>query len=264
MRENECVGLVNKVLYDLGSEHVEGVNAISGERCNRRIPTSTPTACCARATRRTSTSCTATWATARATTARSRSASASPALVDAYKRCRYYPRRGDRDDPARRHHRRGVSRVAEGAGVRLPRRGGRVRAPVRPRRRAVDLGEADLQPAGLARPSRGDRGGHGVRARDLLARHRRLVGGADRGAAGGHRRRLRGHHALPGRGPDDRRQATTTRSADRCRSSARSPPSATRCSTTTRSRRRRRTAVRPATWAQGFRCTRAPATASPP
>src|ERR671923_525024 len=26
MRENECVGLVNKVLYDLGSEHVEGVN----------------------------------------------------------------------------------------------------------------------------------------------------------------------------------------------------------------------------------------------
>jgi Xaa-Pro aminopeptidase len=34
VRENECVGLVNKVLYDLGSEHVEGVNAISGERCN--------------------------------------------------------------------------------------------------------------------------------------------------------------------------------------------------------------------------------------
>jgi Xaa-Pro aminopeptidase len=34
MKENECVGLVNKVLYDLGSEFVEGVNAISGERCN--------------------------------------------------------------------------------------------------------------------------------------------------------------------------------------------------------------------------------------
>ena len=34
IRENECVGLVNKVLYDLGSEFVEGVNAISGERCN--------------------------------------------------------------------------------------------------------------------------------------------------------------------------------------------------------------------------------------
>ena len=33
VREKECVGLVAKVLYDLGSEHVEGVNAISGERC---------------------------------------------------------------------------------------------------------------------------------------------------------------------------------------------------------------------------------------
>lgn len=34
VRENETVGLVSKVLYDLGSEHVEGVNAISGERCS--------------------------------------------------------------------------------------------------------------------------------------------------------------------------------------------------------------------------------------
>jgi Xaa-Pro aminopeptidase len=34
MRENDCVALVNRVLYELGSEHVEGVNAISGERCS--------------------------------------------------------------------------------------------------------------------------------------------------------------------------------------------------------------------------------------
>jgi Xaa-Pro aminopeptidase len=34
VRENECVGLVSKVLYELGSEYVEGVNAISGERCS--------------------------------------------------------------------------------------------------------------------------------------------------------------------------------------------------------------------------------------
>ncbi|MER7607732.1 Xaa-Pro peptidase family protein [Nocardioides sp. NPDC127503] len=33
IRENEAVGLVAKTLYDLGSEYVEGVNAISGERC---------------------------------------------------------------------------------------------------------------------------------------------------------------------------------------------------------------------------------------
>lgn len=33
-RENDAVALVSKVLYELGSEHVEGVNAISGERCS--------------------------------------------------------------------------------------------------------------------------------------------------------------------------------------------------------------------------------------
>jgi len=34
VRENQCVGLVAKSLYDQGSEYVEGVNAISGERCS--------------------------------------------------------------------------------------------------------------------------------------------------------------------------------------------------------------------------------------
>jgi Xaa-Pro aminopeptidase len=89
MRENECVGLVNKVLYDMGSEFVEGVNAISGERCNPHPHVYTDRAlrpgdpayfdilhsfmgyrtCYYR-----------TFAIS----------SASKALVDAYKRCRYY------------------------------------------------------------------------------------------------------------------------------------------------------------------------------
>jgi Xaa-Pro aminopeptidase len=89
MRENECVGLVNKVLYDMGSEFVEGVNAISGERCNPHPHVYTDRAlrpgdpayfdilhsfmgyrtCYYR-----------TFAVG----------SASAALVDAYKRCRYY------------------------------------------------------------------------------------------------------------------------------------------------------------------------------
>ena len=34
VRENDGVALVNKVLYELGSEHVEGVNAIGGDRCS--------------------------------------------------------------------------------------------------------------------------------------------------------------------------------------------------------------------------------------
>jgi Xaa-Pro dipeptidase len=34
VRENDCVALVNKRLYEYGSEEVEAVNAISGERCS--------------------------------------------------------------------------------------------------------------------------------------------------------------------------------------------------------------------------------------
>jgi Xaa-Pro dipeptidase len=34
VRENETVALVNHLLYSMGSEEVEGVNAISGERCS--------------------------------------------------------------------------------------------------------------------------------------------------------------------------------------------------------------------------------------
>ena len=34
IRENDCVALVSKLLFELGSEHIEGINAISGERCS--------------------------------------------------------------------------------------------------------------------------------------------------------------------------------------------------------------------------------------
>jgi Xaa-Pro aminopeptidase len=34
VRESECVAEVNRLLYAMGSEHVEGVNAVSGERCS--------------------------------------------------------------------------------------------------------------------------------------------------------------------------------------------------------------------------------------
>ena len=151
-----------------GSEYVEGVNAISGERCSphphvysdRIIRPGDPAffdilhsfngyrTCYYR-----------TFAVG----------SASPAQHDAYKRAREYMDRAialvrpGRDD---RRHRRGL---ADRAGVRLPGRGGRVRPAVRPRRRAVDLGEADLLPAGLARAPGGARGGDVLRPRDLLA-----------------------------------------------------------------------------------------------
>ena len=34
VRENEIVALANKRLYEMGSDQVEAINAISGERCN--------------------------------------------------------------------------------------------------------------------------------------------------------------------------------------------------------------------------------------
>src|SRR5947209_5886070 len=34
VRENDCVAIVSKNLLEAGSEHIEGVNAISGERCS--------------------------------------------------------------------------------------------------------------------------------------------------------------------------------------------------------------------------------------
>ena len=51
----------------------------------------------------------------------------------------------------------------------------------------------------LGRPGRA-RGGDGVRARDVLRRDRRALGGPDRGGGGRDRDGLRRHHALPRRG----------------------------------------------------------------
>ena len=104
MRENECVALVSKRLFELGSEHIEGINAISGERCSphphvftdRMLRPGDPAyfdilhayngyrTCYYR-----------TFAVG----------SASRALVDAYKRCRDILDQGDRDGPPGRRRR---------------------------------------------------------------------------------------------------------------------------------------------------------------
>ena len=157
-RENDCVALVNKVLFELGSEHVEGVNAISGERCSPHPHVFTdrmlrpgrprvlrhpprvqrlPHVLLPHVRRR-----------LRVARARRR--------VRALPR---HPRPRDLDGAAGRHdggHRRDLPARR---GVRVPRRGGGLRAPVRARRRALDLGEADLQPPRLVRLSGDDRGG---------------------------------------------------------------------------------------------------------
>ena len=141
VRENEAVGLVAKTLYDLGSEYVEGVNAISGERCSphphvfsdRLIRPGDPAffdilhsfngyrTCYYR-----------TFAVG----------SASSAQRDAYTRAREYM---DRAIALVRPGATTADIVAvwpTAAGVRLPRRGGGVRPAVRPRRRACRSGRS--------------------------------------------------------------------------------------------------------------------------
>ena len=171
MRENDAVALVAQGLYEMGSEYVEGVNAISGERCSPH-PHVFSDRVLRPATRSTTTSFTPTWAIAPATTAASRSARRR-ALVDAYKRCRDYL---DASIELIRPGRTTAEVAAvwpKATGVRVPRRGIGVRAADGARHRAGDLGEADDQPPRLARSPARDQAGHGVRARDVLALDRR-------------------------------------------------------------------------------------------
>ena len=206
IRENDCVALVNKVLYEMGSEFVEGVNAISGERCSPHPHVFTDRAlrpgdpayfdilhsymgyrtCYYR-----------TFAVA----------SASRPLIDAYKRCRYYL----------------------DAAIDLIKPGATTAEVVSVWPRAQEFGFPDEEAAFALQFGHGVglsiwekpifsrlvslehpeeiRRGHGVRAGDLLAGERWMVGGSDRGAARRHPRWLRDHHPLPGRGPVDRGQA---------------------------------------------------------
>ena len=77
----------------------------------------------------------------------------------------------------------------------LPERGVVLRPAVRARPRGRPVrGPDDLAPALVPRPGRA-RGGHGVRARDVLPGDRRPIGGADRGGGPRDGRRLRGADA---------------------------------------------------------------------
>ena len=204
VRENDCVAEVNRVLYSMGSEFVEGVNAISGERCSphphnfsdRVLRPGDPVyfdiihsyqgyrTCYYRTLA---------------------IGSASRPIVDAYKRCRYYL------DIAIDAMRPGIT-TADIARL-WP--------------KAEEFGFANEEAAFALQYGHGvglavwekplisrmvsldhpgaHRGGDGDRARDLLAVVRRLERGAHRGAARGDEGRVRGHHALPGRGAARRR-----------------------------------------------------------
>ena len=210
VRENDIVAKANEMLYRLGSDDVEAINAISGERCNPHPHNFTDRlfrpgdqaffdilqsfigyrTCYYR-----------TFNIGRAT----------PVQRDAYKKCREWL------DRAIELIKPGVStdRVASvwpkaedfgfpsemaafglqfghGLGLALHER------PIISRLVSLDTSD-------------GDQDGHGLRARDLLPGGGRLFGGADRGGGRGHRQGLPGHHALPRRGPAHRQRLLTRR-----------------------------------------------------
>jgi hypothetical protein len=177
VRENECVGLVSKVLYDLGSEYVEGVNAISGERCSphphvfsdRILRPGDPAFFDILQLQRIPDLLLRTLAVGGA----SRASACSPGAAV----------RGLRIALVKPGATTGeiIVALAASRGVRLSRRDGRLRATVRSRRGTVDLGEADLPVGWSPSTIRSHRGGNGVRARGPTGSLRRVVGRQDRG-----------------------------------------------------------------------------------
>ena len=196
VRESVLVADVTKFLFDLGSEHVDNINAVSGERCSPH-----PHVFSDRIIR-----------------------PGDQAFFDiihtfiGYKTCYYrtfvvgigsdaqrdaYKQAREWIDASIELMRPGVTtdQVAavwpKARGVRLRQRDGVLRAPVRPQRRPVPPRAADHQPAQLARPPGRAQGGDGHRARDVLSGEGRRVRRPDRGGGRDHRRGAARDHPLP-------------------------------------------------------------------
>ena len=121
VRENEIVALVNQRLYAMGSDQVEAVNAISGERCNPHPHNFTDRLI--RPGDQAFFDIIHSFNGYRTCYYRTfKVGSATASQRDAYTQGAGVDGRLDRHDPARRRHRRGRGRLAEGDGVRLRQR----------------------------------------------------------------------------------------------------------------------------------------------
>ncbi|GMA87007.1 aminopeptidase [Angustibacter aerolatus] len=227
VRENEIVALANKRLYEMGSDQVEAVNAISGERCNPHPHNFTD-----RIIR-----------------------PGDQAFFDiihsfnGYRTCYYRTFAVGSSTPAQRD---AYTKAREWMDVAIqavrPGVGTDEIAALWPK--ATDFGFADeLAAFGLqfghglglglherpiisrlnsmrepVEPGRG----HGLRAGDLLPRRGRLLGRPHRGGGRGDRGRSAGPHPLPRAGP--RRHQPLLRAAEPCRRASTSAPSKPTCS----------------------------------
>ena len=202
-RENEIVALANKRLYEMGSDNVEAINAISGERCSPHPHNFTDRiirpgdqaffdiimsfvgyrTCYYR-----------TFSVGKAT---------SPQRT-AYKKAREWM------DGAIALIKPGVTtdKIArafpKAQDIGFDSEIGGLRPELLPRHRPGPARAADHQPAELVRRSDGARGGDDVRGRDVLPGQRRRLRGADRGGSDRDSGRGPDHHAVPGRRAADR------------------------------------------------------------
>ena len=167
VRESDIVALANKRLYEMGSEHVEAINSIAGERCSphphvfsdRLIrPGDTAYFDIIQAYNGYRTCYYRTFVVGRGDRRAARRVQAGEG-VDRRRHCTRQARdRYGRD-------RRGL---AGGPGVRISRRDGGLRPPVRPRRRALCARTPGDQPPQLPRDADRARGGNVLRTRDVL------------------------------------------------------------------------------------------------
>ena len=196
--EHEIVARAHQLLFEMGSEQVEAVNAVSGDRCNPH-----PHVFSDRLLRpgdQAFFDIIHSFMGYRTCYYRTFNVGGvSHAQLDAYKQCREWL------DAAialvRPGHDDGQDRggLADRRGARLPGRGDLLRSPVRPRDRCRALRVSDDLARPLARASGRARGGDGLRARDLLRCDGRALRGADRGRGRRDGDRLRRDHPLPGR-----------------------------------------------------------------
>ena len=206
VRENEIVALATKRLYEMGSDCVEAINAISGERCSPHPHNFTD-----RMIR-----------------------PGDQAYFDiiqsfmGYRTCYYrtFTRRQRDRGPARRlqesarvdgrRDRAAQARASstdkvakafpKATGDRLRERDGGVRPQFLPRARPRPARAAAHLAPELVQGSVRAEGRHGVRGRDILPGDRRRLGGAHRGRGRADARRRQDHHAVPGAGTADREQ----------------------------------------------------------